>query len=109
MEFKVTKKAMRPASIREECFCCQQAIGESHKPDCVLIRKTVKVRAVVEYEINVPNGWDANQIEFHRNEGTWCCNNMIDELKAFSDLHGCLCDVTEFKHLSDISGPVLKE
>lgn len=108
-EFDVTKKAMRPASDKRECFYCQQAIGAKHQAHCVLIKKKVKLRAVIEYEAEVPNRWDAQQIEFHRNEGSWCVDNMLHELEEYLGEDGCLCPITKIEHLADVSEPTLDE
>ena len=101
IKFKVTKKAMRPVSIKKECFYCQQPIGSYHKNDCVLIQKDVIIRAVIEYKIQVPNDWDKEMIEFNRNEGTWCSSNMIDELKALEGRKSCLCRYVKWELVKD--------
>jgi len=103
-KYKVTKKAMRPASSARKCFYCHQPIGKTHKPDCVLVRKRVKVKAIIDYEIEVPHSWDKELIEFARNEGSWCSTNMIDELKEMDKKNGCLCHCTEFECI-DETGP----
>lgn len=95
--FIVTEKAMRPASDKVQCFYCQQAVGLAHKPTCVLVRKKARARMVVEYEIVVPHSWDQHDIEFHRNEGSWCSDNAIDELQALAESEGCLCNRMEFE------------
>lgn len=107
--FIVTEEAMRPARDAQECFYCRQVIGAEHKSDCVLINKKVKVRMTVEYEIEVPAAWGANMIEFHRNEGSWCSDNAIRELKELSTDNNCICGVTEFKYLGSDSAPYLDE
>ena len=65
----------------------------------------------VEYEIEVPADWDAAQIEFHRNESSWCSNNAIQELeKLFGrDDVPCICDATTFKYVGNESEPQLDE
>ena len=94
----VTKKAERPRFPNSgECFYCQQKIGQLHKDDCVLIKKKVKVRMIVDYEIEVPAHWDKRQIEFHRNQGSWCFSNALDELAEYE----CICDFTKFELLED--------
>jgi hypothetical protein len=105
----VTRKAMRPASDREECFYCLQPIGAAHKPDCVLIEKKVLVRMTVEYEISVPSCWSKEDIEFHRNEGTWCAGNIIEELQELAGESECLCNCTRFTYLGGDSKPFLAE
>ena len=111
VRFTVTEAAMRPASSSPQCFYCQQAIGAEHKPTCVMINKKVKVRMTVEYEIEVPASWDQEQIEFHRNEGSWCSNNALAELEAlFGDEGGqCMCDSTRFEYLGHESPAYLDE
>lgn len=99
--FKVTEAAMRPASTARACFYCHRPIGDFHAADCVLVRKTARVRMVVEYEVEVPADWDAEMIEFHRNEGSWCAGNARAELAQIDD--GCLCGRAHFTCL-DASG-----
>ena len=108
-EFNVTEMAMRPASDKRVCFYCEQPIGTTHHKDCVLIAKTVKVRMTAEYEINIPNYWTSENLEFHRNQGSWCSDNAIDELKEVIDKEDCLCHRTKFEYLDKVSGPFLQE
>ena len=106
---KVTKKAMRPASTEPECFYCHQMIGDDHLGTCVLIQKTVVVRMIIDYEIRVPACWSAHDVEFHRNLGSWCANNAVDELDEMRKLPGCLCDAAHFQHIKDVSEAYLSE
>jgi hypothetical protein len=110
MSFIVSEDAMRPASDKKRCFYCQQAIGQEHKPDCVLIVKTVTVRMTVEYDIRVPHLWTKELIEYGRNKGTWCANNALDELREMSK-HSCLCFCgnTHFECINPDGAPFLKE
>ena len=109
-EFIVTEKAQRPADINGCCFYCQQPIGTPHKPDCVLINKKVKIRMTVEYFVEVPNHWTAHDIEFHRNESSWCAGNVIPELEELDDKEkGCLCRYTRFEYIGEESEPYLSE
>jgi len=110
----VSRAAMRPASDKNECFYCKQTLGLEHKPDCVLIKKKVKVRLTVEYEIEVPADWDKEQIEFSRNESSWCSTNAIDELKSLFDnsdnkTEKCMCGCSEYRYLGEESEPYLSE
>lgn len=59
-------------------------------------RKTVIVRMTVEYPVDVPSDWEKYDIEFHRNEGSWCASNAIDELQELGD---CICSYTEFAYV----------
>jgi hypothetical protein len=107
--FTVTKKAKRPAIDKPECFYCQQKIGGFHKDDCVLINRKVTVRMTVDYEVDVPAHWDAHMVEFHRNDGSWCADNALDELTKIADEAGCICHIAKFEHISDNSEPFLDE
>ena len=104
---RVTEKAKRPALPDAQCcFYCQSAIGGTHKNDCVLVKKTVKIHAT--YEITVPADWDEKMIEFHRNDGSWCVDNMFDELE---ELKGdeCLCCHVQFKCFNATAPKFLEE
>ena len=105
-KFIVTEKAQRPAKMDGTCFYCSQPIGAAHKDDCVLIRKRVRLKMTVVYEVDVPAFWDKDAVESHRNIGTWCANNAIDEL---NNLPGCLCDYAKFEFIEDTSGRELDE
>jgi hypothetical protein len=107
--YPVTAEAMRPASSNRECFYCKEPVGGRHKPDCVLILKKVKVRLTIEYDIEVPDSWDDYMVEFSRNDGSWCADNLIGELERLRDSRDCLCGVAHFKYLADTSGPFLRE
>ena len=109
--FKVTEKAMRPASDKKQCIYCQQPIGSDHKADCVMIKKKVKVRMVVEYVVDVPASWGKDMIEFHRNDGSWCANNAITELEELFDQDDapCMCNAATFEYLDDESDSFLDE
>lgn len=102
MTHLVTKKAVRPAGPQDRCFYCRQIIGTPHDFSCVLLKRKVKVRLTVEYEVDVPAEWDKEQIEFHRNEGSWCANNALDELTALfrSENSPCMCELSHFEVVS---------
>lgn len=111
-DFVVTEKAMRPASALRRCFYCLEPVGGKHKYDCVLVSKTVKVRATVEYEIRVPHVWSGHNVEFSRNEGSACADRFIEELEALSGsekANGCLCGLVKWEYLSDTSEAYLEE
>ena len=112
-KFIVTKDATRPFGRDTECFYCHQLIGSPHSDDCVLINKKVKVRMFVDYEIEVPARWEKHNIEFARNEGSWCANNAIRELEEYFDNesgeNNCMCDASYFEYLGGDSEPFLME
>ena len=107
--FLVTEKAMRPASDKRQCFYCQQAIGDPHKADCVLINKRVKLRTIIEYEDEVPADWNKDSIEFHRNESSWCADNLLTHLEKVAEKGGCLCSMQTTAYLETISEAFLDE
>lgn len=99
----VNDDGIRPAGKQDECFYCHQKIGQPHKADCVVITKRVKIKYTIELEVDVPYSWEAHEIEFQRNESSWCASNLIDELKDYEEKHGCLCGITtcEFVEVID--------
>lgn len=108
--YRVTEKAMRPASPKRRCFFCQERVGGIHKPDCVLITKKVSVRLTIEYDIEVAADLEPHTIEFARNEGSWCKDNLIRELEELGKENGCLCHAKiRYDYLKDASGPYLSE
>ena len=111
-DFTVTEKSMRPASIDRTCFYCGQPIGDKHLSDCVLVVKRVKIRFTVEYEVEVPSGWDRDMVNFRYNESTWCPSNVIEELKNRDDFgyEGHMWKSANFECTDEaVSGPFLKE
>lgn len=89
--FVVTAAAQRPARKDGTCFYCSAPIGAEHKADCVLVSKTVRVRLLLEYDVHVPAFWDAADVEFHRNDSSWCRDSLIAELEELAQAKGCLC------------------
>lgn len=92
-EFKVTRKAMRPAAPdSEQCFYCHQPVGGNHLHSCVLVRQHVEIRATFALTIDEPASWSEEEIELLRNEGSWCKDNLIREIEMASKADGCLCN-----------------
>jgi hypothetical protein len=87
----------RPAGPPDECFYCLQPVGERHKGDCIIRERTVVLRMTVELVVRVPEEWDHDMIEFHRNESSWCSGNVVSELKRKE----CLCRETKFQYLRE--------
>lgn len=103
----------------EVCFYCRRNIGQEHARDCVCVRKRVLLGFVAKmgervlgegtWEIDEPHAWDAHDIEFHKNESSWCLNNFLsaaeggygqvvwkgepawEELSKLASGEGCLC------------------
>lgn len=108
--FIVTPAAARPAGRPDRCFYCHRPVGDTHDEDkCALVKRKVRVRMTVEYDIDAPVHWDQAQIEFHRNDGSWCADNALDELAAQSERAGCLCPHTRFEYVREMGEPFLRE
>lgn len=67
------------------------------------MKQKVKVRMIVEYEIECPGDWDKYDVEFHRNESSWCATNAIDELSRIIEnkSNSCLCDCCTFEVIDE--------
>lgn len=110
MKYRVTKKAKRPASGKDECFYCNEPVGEYHKSDCVLVNRDVEIEMRIRYKVKEPSHWDKEQIEFYRNEGSWCASNVLEELQELDKEKGCLCRTDiKFTYIKDLSGSYLDE
>ncbi len=88
------------------CFYCSQPVGAEHKPDCAMRKRTVVIKMTLEYVVDVPEHWTKENIEFHRNDGTWCSDNALGELEELSKYletsdKGCLCSAAEFEYLRE--------
>lgn len=97
----VEEHGIRPAGYPNHCLYCQEPRGGEHDPECVIRERTVVVRLTIEYVIDVPEAWTPEQIEFHRNEGSWCSDNVYSELGALSEHAQCLCDFTKFEYVRE--------
>lgn len=42
---------IRPAGASDECFYCHQKVGEPHQRDCVIVTKRVRVRYLIDVDI----------------------------------------------------------
>lgn len=110
MNFTVTEKAMRPASGKRECFYCDAPVGEHHQPRCVLIKKKVRLRVTIDFEVDEPAAWTKEDIESHRNGGSsWCASNVLNELERYSEVNPCLCGNAVFECLEMIGPEFLDE
>ena len=61
--------------------------------------------SIIKWTINLPmefpEDWDAHMIEFHLNDSSWCCSNLIDALDKYSDAHGCICGICKAEVVND--------
>lgn len=82
---------IRPAGLPDECFYCGQKVGRPHIFDCVVVTKKVKIRYSIEVEEEVPHYWSDERVKDHREESSWCGNNLISVLELLAKEKGCLC------------------
>lgn len=63
----------------------------------------MKVRYTFDIEITVPMHWTAEDIEFSKNESSWCADNAIGDLERYAGHPGtgCLCGSFSCKYLED--------
>jgi hypothetical protein len=97
----VKQEDIRLAGPQDKCLYCGSKIGELHKIDCVMRNKTVVIRATIDYVIEVPEFWDKDNIEFHRNGSSWCASNFVSELEELDKNVGCLCSFVDFEYVRE--------
>lgn len=76
----VREADVRPARADGTCFYCRAPLGAQHVQGCVIRSRTVVVRVEIDVVIAVPQDWTSESIDFHHNEGSWCSNNMLEQL-----------------------------
>jgi len=82
---------IRPAGPADECFYCRAKLGQPHDETCVTVHQKVRVRYSFDVDIDVPHSWTTEDIEFHRNDSSWCAGNAIDELSRMYPENGSAC------------------
>ena len=92
---------VRPAGPAGECFYCRQPIGEQHGHDCVIPRRLVVLRAIIEFVADEPEEWTAEQITFHRNESSWCADNVLDDVAAPDTDNTCICSRCKIEYVRE--------
>ena len=60
-------------------------------------KQTKLIQWTINIPMNFPADWEKHTIEFHLNESSWCCDNLIDELEEYSRENGCICSICEAK------------
>lgn len=96
--FIVTDEAVEPDSDTQQCFYCNEAIGEAHSKDCPLISKTVRVHLDVEYTACLPAHWNEKDIKFHYYAKKWDVLDLVDEILEIRATRGCACEQVTFQH-----------
>jgi hypothetical protein len=70
----------------------------------------VVLEARVRFTAHFPEPYDnLDHIKFRYNEGTWCADNLIDDMKAFATKQGCACDMVERVNVISINGAPVNE
>lgn len=100
-EWLVFAEGIRPAGQPDKCFYCGSAIGDQHGEKCVIRSRTVLVKAEIEMLITVPEFWEESTVEFSRNEGSWCADNLLSELEDQAERMGCLCNSVRFSFVRE--------
>lgn len=105
---------IRPAGQHDQCFYCRAKVGQPHSERCVTVTAHVlygvyvnekRVGSLKMYE---PCCWGVDDLEWARNDGTWCASNAIDEIEwtdedakntaiAADEINGCCCSLLKFK------------
>ncbi len=95
---------IRPAGRPNACFYCNRNIGEPHSSHCVAVKKLVQVRYVFTIGVYIPHFWGKSDVLSHRNGGSWCADNALDEIgSAISDSR-CLCGNFKCESMHEIDG-----
>lgn len=48
-------------------------------------RQIKTIQWTINLPMDFPLDWDDDMIEFHLNESSWCCSNLINELEKYSN------------------------
>lgn len=60
-------------------------------------RQIKTIQWTINLPMDFPSKWDNDMIEFHLNESSWCCSNLISKLKKYDEENGCICGICEAK------------
>lgn len=76
-----------------ECFYCNQKIGDIHAEDCVIRKRTVVARFSVDLVVKIPEFWTAEDAEEYWNERNFYIDNfhyqLTSTLQRLHDCDGC--------------------
>lgn len=92
---------IRPVGDPDKCFYCGVEKEGVHKKDCVIRSRTIVMKMEIELVMEVPEFWTKKDCEFHKNESSWCANNILPSIEKIVDDHGCICGLTRFKFLRE--------
>lgn len=60
-----------------------------------IMRQNKTIRVTIDLPMDFPEEWDNEMIEFHLNESSYCCSNLIREIEKYSEENGCICMITK--------------
>ncbi len=104
-DWTVSALDISPVGKHDECLYCKAKIGQQHAAECVCRTRTVVVRTSIEWVIEVPESWDAEMIELHRNEGSRCVSNDISDIvdmdRRLLAEDRCACHLVRTEYLRD--------
>lgn len=63
-----------------KCMYCKSPLGEPHTENCVVPQRSVVVKITVHYVVSVPRCFTSEEIESHRNDGSFCLGNDIEQI-----------------------------
>lgn len=101
---KVLKRQLNTTDKRfpRHCVQCCALLGEEHEPNCIFRKRTVVIKLEVEYVVDVPDSWEEDDIDFHRNESSWCSDNGIEEIQdMLKRTKGCLCGKCSWSYVRE--------
>lgn len=107
--FLVTDDGSTPDRPLVACLYCSAPVDTEHEAGCVMRRRTIVLRATLEYVVRVPEHWTPEHTDFHFNDGTWCADNIAEqhlEPHLGSSLEDCdrprcLCDCSRFEFVRE--------
>lgn len=100
---------IRPAGRPDACFYCHQQVGQEHKRDCVIVTKLVRINYTYAVDTRVPHAWTQHDIEFHRNDSSWCANNAFREIRKHLKTDGCACNRTTAVYVETLDDTPTRE
>lgn len=104
---------IRPGGPQDACFYCGQKIGERHLFACVtqVVPRTYRVLLdgidIGSWSTDDPVSWDVRMRDFHKNEASWCANNVTHvgrlaiAIALPSTETACLCGRLAFEPVAD--------
>ena len=73
----------------------------------MIVTRRVAVRYSYDIEIDVPYHWTGHDIEFHRNDSSWCADNAqgdIDKFVQQQDGWICPCSCMTATYIGEADG-----